>query len=72
MSKQNYEILAKNNYHFNYQVKAPFKYKEVIKMLPNNNSIVILKKDKGRGVVITNRTAYLEKYLNITPVSSTN
>ena len=66
MLKQNYEILAKNNYHFNYPVKAPFKYKEVIKKLPNNNSKIILKKDKGRGVVITNRIAYLEKCLNIT------
>ena len=38
-----------------------FKYKEVIKILSNNNSIVILKQDKGRGFVIMNRSAYLEE-----------
>ena len=42
------------------KIKVPFKYKEVIKKL-SNNSIVILKQDKGRGVVIMNRSAYLEK-----------
>ena len=34
-------------------------------MLSNNNSIVILKQDKGRGVVIMSRSAYLEKYLTL-------
>ena len=34
-------------------------------MLSSNNSIVILKQDKGRGVVIMNRSAYLEKYLTL-------
>ena len=29
--------------------------------MSNNNSIVILKQDKGRGLVIINRSAYLEK-----------
>ena len=43
------------------KIKIPFKYKEVIKKLSNKNSIVILKQDKGRGVVIMNRSAYLEK-----------
>ena len=37
------------------KIKVPFKYKEVIKKLSSNNSIVILKQDKGRGVVIMNR-----------------
>ena len=37
------------------KIKIPFKYKEVIKNLSNNNIIVILKQDKGRGVVIMNR-----------------
>ena len=43
------------------KIKVPFKCKEVIKKLSSNNSIVILKQDKGRGVVIMNRSAYLEK-----------
>ena len=43
------------------KIKVPFKRKEVIKKLSSNNSIVILKQDKGRGVVIMNRSAYLEK-----------
>ena len=42
------------------KIKVPFKYREVIKKLSNSNSIVILKQDKGRGVVIMNRSAYLE------------
>ena len=43
------------------KIKVPFKYKEVIKKLSNNNGIVISKQNKGRGVVIMNRNAYLEK-----------
>ena len=39
------------------KIKIPFKYKEVIKKMSNNNSIVILKQDKDRGVVIKNRSA---------------
>ena len=43
------------------KIKILFKYKEVIKKMSNNNSIVILKQGKGRGVVIINRSACLEK-----------
>ena len=43
------------------KIKVPFKYKEVIKKLSNNDRIVILKQDKGRGVVIMNCSTYLEK-----------
>ena len=43
------------------KIKEPFKHREVIKKLSNNNSVIILKQDKGRGVVIMNRRAYLEK-----------
>ena len=57
MLKQNYETLAKKYC----KIKVSFKYKEVIKKLSNNNSIVILKQDKGRGFVIMNRSAYLEE-----------
>ena len=36
------------------KIKVSFKYKEVIKKLSNNNSIVILKQDNGSGFVIMN------------------
>ena len=48
------------------KIKVPFKYKEVLKKLSSNNSIVILKQDKGRSVVIMNCSAYLEKMFHIT------
>ena len=43
------------------KIKVQFKYKEVIQKFSNKNSIVILKQDKGRSVVMMNRSAYLEK-----------
>ena len=36
-------------------VKIPFRYHQAIKRLSNNKDILILKQDKGRGVVILNR-----------------
>ena len=54
------------------KIKVPFKYKEVIKKLSNNNSIVILKQDKGRGVVIMNRSAYLGKRFTLLNTSQFN
>ena len=38
-----------------YNVKIPFRYQQAIKRLSNNKDILILKQDKGRGVVILNR-----------------
>ena len=46
-----------------YQVKPYFKYSHVIQKLSKNKEIVILKQDKGRGVVILDRSKYLEKCL---------
>ena len=40
---------------------VPYKYKKVINNLFKNENIGILKKDKGRGVVILDRTKYTEK-----------
>ena len=54
------------------KIKIPFKHKEVIKKLSNNNRIVILKQDKGRGVVIMNRSAYKEKFLTLLNTSQFN
>ena len=47
------------------KVKISFWYWEAIKKLLNNKDIVILKEDKGRGVVVTNRSKYIEKCLSI-------
>ena len=46
-----------------YQVKPYFKYSHVIQKLSKNKEIVILKQDKGRGVVILDRSKYMEKCL---------
>ena len=43
------------------QVNVPYKYKKVIDNLSKNKSIVILKQDKGRGVVILDTTKYTEE-----------
>ena len=40
--------------------------------MSNNNSIVILKQDKDRGVVIKNRRAYLEKCFTLLTTSQFN
>ena len=54
------------------KIKIPFKYKEVLKKISNTNSIVILKQDKGRGVVIINHSAYLEKCYTLLNTSQFN
>ena len=46
-------------------IQVPYKYKNIINNLHNNNSIVILKQDKGRGVIIMNKTTYMEKRLSM-------
>ena len=37
------------------RIKRRYKYKKIIENLSNNKSIIILKQDKVRGVVILNR-----------------
>ena len=37
-------------------IKQPYKYKDVIAKLERNKDICFLKQDKGKGVVIMNRT----------------
>ena len=64
MLKQNYEILAKNIVKLKYHLNT--------RKLSNNNSIVILKQDKGRGVVIMNRSAYLGKCFTLLNISQFN
>ena len=64
MLKQNYEILAKNIVKLKYRLNT--------RKLSNNNSIVVLKQDKGRGVVIMNRSAYLGKRFTLLNTSQFN
>ena len=43
------------------KINVPYKYKKVIDNLSKNKNIVILKQDKGRGVVILDTIKYTEK-----------
>ena len=43
------------------EIKVPYRYQGVVKNLSRNEAICILKQDKGRGVIITNRIDYVEK-----------
>ena len=45
-------------------IKVPDKQKDIIKKLTNNEQILIMKQDKGRGVVIMDRNKYTEKCLS--------
>ena len=47
------------------KIHVPFKYKRIIDSLSKNQSIFIMKQDKGRGVVVMDRSKYTEKYLSI-------
>ena len=46
-------------------VKIPFKQQTVINTLMKKKEIVIMKQDKGRGVVIMDRTKYIDKCLRM-------
>ena len=47
------------------KIKVPYKHQDTIKKLSENNDIMLLKQDKGRGIIIMNRGKYVEKCLNI-------
>ena len=47
------------------KIKVPYKYKKVIDNLKRNENIVIMKQDKGRGVVIVDKTRYIDKCLSL-------
>ena len=47
------------------RIKAPYRYKQIIDNLSKNKSIVILKQDKGRGVVIMDRDMHTQKCLDL-------
>ena len=46
-------------------IKVPFKHRQVIKRLAENNNIFLLPQDKGKGVVIMDKGKYTEKCLNL-------
>ena len=48
-----------------YQVKHYFKFNQVIQNLSKNKEIVILKQDKGRGVVVLYHSKYMGKCLSV-------
>ena len=48
-----------------YNTRTPYKYKTIMKQLSMNGEVIIMKQDKGRGVVIMNRSKYLGKCLLI-------
>ena len=47
------------------RIKVPYKYRNVITNLRRNKQLVILKQDKGRGVVLLDKTKYVEKCFSI-------
>ena len=47
------------------KICVPYKYKQVVNDLAKNNNIVIMKQDKGRGVVTMDKTKYQEKCLTL-------
>ena len=44
-------------------VKVPYKYRDIVSKLSKREDIVILKQDKGRGVVLMDRHKYTDKCL---------
>ena len=46
-------------------VKMPSKQKKIISNLSNRKDIVILKQDKGRGIVIKDQIKYIEKCMSL-------
>ena len=47
------------------KIHVLYKYKTIIESLSKNQSICIMKQDKGRGVVVMDRSKYTEKCLGI-------
>ena len=46
-------------------VKVPFKYRESINKLSNNTNIILLRQDKGRGIVVIDRKKYTETCMDM-------
>ena len=48
---------------YKHVIKVPCKHRETIRNLSNNQNVVIMKQDKGRGIVIMDRNKYFDKCL---------
>ena len=46
-------------------IRVLYKFRKIVEKLSRNNSIMVLKQDKGRGVVVIDRKTYTEKCLNL-------
>ena len=46
-------------------IHVPYKYCKIVETLSNNKNIMLLRQDKGRGIVVINRMKYTEKCLNL-------
>ena len=47
------------------EIRVPYKYKKITDQLSRNKDLCILKQDKGRGVVLMDRTKYTNICLEI-------
>ena len=52
------------------RIRVPYIFQKTVKKLSRNNSIMVLKQDKGRGVVVIDRKTYTEKCLNLLNLDS--
>ena len=55
----------RNTCHKYNRINVPYRYREIIRNLSNNEKIKVLKKDKDRQVVIMDSSQYMNKCLNI-------
>ena len=54
----------RNTCHKYNRINVPYRYREIIRNLSNNEKIKVLKKDKDRQVVIMDSSQYMNKCLN--------
>ena len=54
----------RNTCHKYNRISVPYRYREIIRNLSNNEKIKVLKKDKDRQVVIMDSSQYMNKCLN--------
>ena len=47
------------------RIRVPYKFRKVVEKLSRNNSIMVLKQDNSRGVVVIDRKTYTEKCLSL-------
>ena len=55
----------RNTCHKYNRINVPYRYREIIRNLTNNEKIKVLKKDKDRQVVIMDSSQYMNKCLNM-------